>query len=59
MLCLREKLGNGLEIQQTALDHWVPDPGNPRAGVRSEWDTDVPKTTFTSTFSLGGAVCVS
>lgn len=54
----REKLGNGLEIQQTALDHWIPDPGNPKVGVRSERDTNVPKTTFTHFYIFPRGGCV-
>lgn len=43
----REKLGNGLEIQQAAPDQ----------GDRSERNTGVPKTTFTSTLSLRLSLC--
>lgn len=47
MLYPREKVGNGLEIQQMALDHWIPDPGNSGVGDRSERNPGVPKTSFT------------
>lgn len=46
MVYPREKLGNGLEIQQKALNHWIPDPGNPRGGTYIRKGSRCPEDTL-------------